>query len=159
MRNGLTFALCIILSIVCFAIGHHKGISGIVEPPKPKVDTLLIRDTITLSKPIFLDRKVIDSVLVPVNDTIRIQDTLFVYLEREQLRWEDSLSVVYASGINPQVDSVVHYLHERVITREIPMIVEKRTRWGIGFNAGYGIGKEGLSPWVGVGLSYNLIGW
>lgn len=32
-------------------------------------------------------------------------------------------------------------------------------RWGIGVTAGYGITKSSLSPYVGIGISYNLIQW
>ena len=129
------------------------------EPQTIKVDTLVIHDTIKVTEPVSVTRTVVDSVLVPVTDTIRLRDTLYVYLEREQVRWEDSLAVVYASGINPQVDSVIHYTRERIITKEIPVIHVKRTRWGIGVQAGAGVGKEGLTPYVGVGVSYNILSW
>ena len=33
----------------------------------------------------------------------------------------------------------------------------KPTRWGIGLNIGYGVSKDGLSPYVGLGLSRNII--
>lgn len=35
--------------------------------------------------------------------------------------------------------------------------IKKPTRWGIGINAGYGVTKSGLSPYFGIGGSYNLI--
>ena len=67
------------------------------EPQSIRVDTLFIRDTIKVTEPVYVTRRMVDSVLVPVTDTIRLRDTLYVFLEREQIRWEDSLSVVYAS--------------------------------------------------------------
>ena len=100
-----------------------------------------------------------DSVPYSVTDTIRMRDTLFVLLEREQVTWEDSLARVYASGVNPQVDSVIHFTQEMVITKEIPVIQVKKTRWGIGVQAGAGVGKDGLTPYVGVGVSYNILSW
>jgi hypothetical protein len=123
------------------------------------VDTLFIRDTIKVTEPKFITKRVVDSIPYPVGDTIRMRDTLFMILEREQIRWEDSLAVVYASGIHPQVDSVIHFTQTQIITKEIPVIQVKRTRWGIGVQGGYGIGKDGLTPWVGVGVSYNLVSW
>ena len=33
----------------------------------------------------------------------------------------------------------------------------KQKKWGIGVNAGYGITKSGLSPYIGLGVNYNLI--
>ena len=127
------------------------------EPQTIKVDTLVIHDTIKVTEPVSVTKTVVDSVLVPVTDTIRLRDTLYVILEREQIRWEDSLSVVYASGVMPQVDSVIHHTENLIITKEIPVI--KKTRWGLGVQAGVGAGKGGLTPYVGVGVSYNLLSW
>lgn len=129
------------------------------EPQSIRVDTLFIRDTIKVTEPVFVTRKVVDSVLVPVTDTIRLRDTLYVFLEREQIRWEDSLSVVYASGVRPEIDSVIHYAERMVIVKEIPVVRVKKTRWGVGIQAGAGATRDGLTPYVGVGVSYNLLSW
>ena len=129
------------------------------EPQTIKVDTLVIHDTIKVTEPVSVTKTVVDSVLVPVTDTIRLRDTLYVFMEREQVRWEDSLAVVYASGIDPQVDSVIHFTRDQIIIKEIPVIKVKKTRWGLGVQAGVGAGKGGLTPYVGVGVSYNLLSW
>ena len=42
------------------------------EPQSIRVDTLFIRDTIKVTKPVYVTRKVVDSVLVPVTDTIEL---------------------------------------------------------------------------------------
>lgn len=129
------------------------------EPQSIRVDTLFIRDTIKVTEPVYVTRRMVDSVLVPVTDTIRLRDTLYVFLEREQIRWEDSLSVVYASGVRPEIDSVIHYAERMVIVKEIPVVRVKKTRWGVGIQAGAGATRDGLTPYVGVGVSYNLLSW
>ena len=129
------------------------------EPQTIKVDTLVIHDTIKVTEPVSVTKTVVDSVLVPVTDTIRLRDTLYVFMEREQVRWEDSLAVVYASGINPQVDSVIHFTRDQIIIKEIPVIKVKKSRWGIGVQAGATAGKDGVIPYVGVGVSYNILSW
>lgn len=129
------------------------------EPQSIRVDTLFIRDTIKVTEPVYVTRRMVDSVLVPVTDTIRLRDTLYVFLEREQIRWEDSLSVVYASGVRPEIDSVIHYAERMVIVKEIPVVRVKKIRWGVGIQAGAGATKDGLTPYVGVGVSYNLLSW
>ena len=100
---------------------------------------------------------------MPVTDTLWKHDTLYVYLEREQIQWQDSLCRVYASGINPQVDSVTHFVQETIITREISVPVKVKSRWGLGIQVGYGAGVNGkqvcLTPYVGVGISYNILSW
>ena len=120
---------------------------------------MFIRDTIKVTEPVYVTRKVVDSVLVPVVDTIRYRDTLYVFLEREQIRWEDSLAVVYASGVRPEIDSVIHYAERMVIVKEIPVVRVKKTRWGIGIQAGAGATRDGLTPYIGVGVSYNILSW
>lgn len=161
MKAESTIYGIILLIALCLGVlmGYKCPKRTDFRPVEQKVDTLYVFDTITCEKPVFVSRKVIDSVLVPVTDTLRMHDTLFVYLEREQVMWQDSLSAVYASGINPQIDSVKHFIKDRYITIETSVPVKVRSRWGVGINAGYGVGKAGLTPYVGVGLSYNLLSW
>lgn len=150
--------LCVVV-LCSFALGrncHHKLP---VEPIKTKVDTLVVYDTITQIQPISVEKRVVESVLVPVVDSVKIHDTLYVYLDREQVVWQDSLSVVYASGILPQVDSVKHFIQDRYITIETSVPYKVKSRWGLGVQAGVGAGKGGLTPYVGMGLSYNLLSW
>lgn len=149
----------VVAALLGFWIGQKCPRNGGGETPTPKVDTLLIHDTIKVTEAISVTKRVVDSIYVPVTDTLRMRDTLYVYLEREQIRWEDSLSVVYASGVKPQVDSVIHYVQQLVITKEIPVIQVKKTHWGIGVQAGVGAWKDGLTPYVGLGVSYNILSW
>ena len=151
---GVGLAVAVLLG---FLIGQRCPRNGGGETPTPKVDTLVIRDTIKVTEAVSVTKRVVDSIPYPVTDTLMLRDTLYVFLKREQLRWEDSLSVVYASGVNPQVDSVIHFTRDQIITKEIPVI--KKTRWGLGVQAGVGAGKGGLTPYVGVGVSYNLLSW
>ena len=157
---GVGIAVAVLIG---FLIGQKHPQKSPVEPIKEKVDTLLIFDTITLTKPVFVEKIQLDSVYMPVTDTLWKHDTLYVYLEREQIQWQDSLCRVYASGINPQVDSVTHFVQETIITREIPVPVKVKSRWGLGIQVGYGAGVNGkqvyLTPYVGVGISYNILSW
>jgi hypothetical protein len=126
---------------------------------EPKTDTLYIRDTFVRYTPVYVTRRVVDSVIVPVTvrDTVVGRDTIYVKLERQQVEWRDSLCTVYASGIRPSVDSVAHYVAERIVT--VPVEVRRRDHWGLGLQAGAGFGKGGVTPYVGVGVSWNLLSW
>lgn len=156
----LVFFIALGMSFLC---GFLCGKTSHIEPLEEKVDTLFIHDTITQIEPISVERKVVERVLVPVVDTMRIHDTLKVYLDREQVRWEDSLAVVYASGVGVQVDSVTHHTSQMVITKEVRVPVVKRTHWGLGVQAGGGVaysgGKVVASPYIGIGINYNIISW
>lgn len=153
---GVTFA--------AYQVGRRDGLIHSTEDIKQVVDTLYVRDTITQYKPILEERVVLQRVPYPVEktDTLRIHDTLFVYLDREQVVWQDSLSRVYASGILPQIDSVQHFIQDRIVTIQTTIPVKKPCRWGIGIQAGYGVqfgDQIQASPYVGIGISYNLLSW
>lgn len=59
----------------------------------------------------------------------------------------------WVSGYNPMLDSIEVYSTTTTITPPKP----RRKRWGIGVQAGYGLGRNGMQPYVGVGVSYNLV--
>lgn len=165
--DTIKYILCSIVAFVgimmaSFLIGFGCGQKKPTISETEKVDTLYLRDTIVQYEPILEERVVLKKVPVPVTDTLRIHDTLYVYLEREQVVWQDSLSRVYASGILPQIDSVQHFVAERVVTRELTQVVKKPCRWGIGFHVGYGIqlGEQvKTAPYIGAGVSYNILSW
>ena len=162
MRQGtyILMGMGIVVAILFgFLVGRRCPRNDPGEPPTPRVDTLLIRDTIKVTEPKYITRMVVDSIPYPVTDTIRMRDTLYVLLERQQVTWEDSLARIYASGVNPHVDSVIHFTQDLIITKEIPVIQVKKTRWGIGIQAGVTANKDGLRPYLGGGVSYNILSW
>lgn len=162
--GGWLLVGAMLLTIVGFTlIGYKYGLksSAVVEVSE-LADTIYIRDTFTQYKPILEERVVLKEVPIPVTDTLRIHDTLYVYLEREQVVWQDSLSRVYASGILPQIDSVQHYISERIVTKEVTIHVKKPCRWGVGVHVGYGVqfgAQVATAPYIGIGISYNILSW
>ena len=155
----MTILCVILLVLIGILIGQKHRQKQPLDPTETKVDTLVIRDTIMQNKPIFVDKIKVDSVLIPVKDTIVIRDSVYIYMDREKITWRDSLCEVYASGIMPQVDSVRHFTEYKYITIETQVPVKVKSHWGLGINAGYGYGRGGLTPYVGVGISYNLLSW
>lgn len=157
---GVGMAVAVLAS---FYVGRRTAPFSELEPLEPKSDTLVIHDTFTVIAPKIVTRRVIDSVLIAVTDTVMLHDTTYIYLEREQVTWRDSLCEVYASGIYPQVDSVIHFTSDRIITIEKPYKVVEKTRWGVGFQVGVGMGMNGkrvcATPYIGVGVSYNIFCW
>lgn len=67
------------------------------------------------------------------------------------------------SGYNPQLDSL--HIDRSTAVVEVPVYktVTKHARWGVGLQAGatYLPGTQGqqgaIQPYVGLGLSYNII--
>lgn len=160
MKQFLEYLLRILL-IVVFASAAYLLLSHLCRrdtPPQIKEvgvpDTLIVWDTIFIDKPIWVTSKVRDSVrfAVPKAQADTVHDTLFVYLPQQEIVWTDSFCSVYAHGINPVIDSVTHFLPTKTI---IPK--PKQKKWGIGIQAGYGASEDGLSPYIGIGVTYSLI--
>lgn len=151
----IPFFTILALTALSFYAGRKSANQGQNETIVERVDTLVVRDTIVSYKPKYISKRVVDSIYVPVREVVVERDTIKVILEREQVVWEDSLARVYASGILPKVDSIHHYRDKMVITKET--IIKTNPKWGVGIQGGIGVGKGGLTPYVGVGVSYNLI--
>lgn len=158
--RALTFVIAFAVTFVtAFAVGRCTGGTTPGEGGGPayvvKVDTLIRRDTVAVYKPKVVEVVKVDTMRVSVRDTLRLRDTLYLELPREQVRWsEEGVADVWASGYRPAVDSVKVYRETRVVE------VEKRLperRWGVGIQAGYGVGAGGVTPYVGVGLQYRIL--
>lgn len=146
-----------VIAGLSFFIGRKTARNGDAETITETMDTLLIRDTIVSYRPVFVTKRIVDSVYVPVRETITERDTVFVIMAREQVTWEDSLARVYASGIDPQVDSVIHYRDRMVVTKET--VIRIHSRLGFGIQGGVGVGRGGLTPYVGLGVHYDIVSW
>lgn len=161
LKAAAQLAAILLAAALLLGGGYLLGRSTQPQPRQPheiiRVDTLTVHDTITKIRPVSEVRRVVERVAVPVTDTVRMHDTTYVYLEREQVEWSDSLATVWASGIQPHVDSVRHYTQKQIITQQVALPVPVRRRWGIGVQAGYGASRDGLTPYVGVGVTYNLV--
>lgn len=163
-RMLVALAAVVVSIVVSYSIGRRDGISEAASEVRERVDTMVVYDTITQYEAVVEERVALQHVFVPVmlTDTIMRHDTMYVSMEREQIIWQDSLSRIYASGIIPAVDSVQHFIQERVVTREVTKVQKTPCRWGVGINAGYGAIVDGRvygSPYVGIGISYNIISW
>lgn len=125
-----------------------------------RVDTLVVRDTITEDRPTFITVTRVDTMLVAIRDTVTLRDTAYVVIGREQKHYKGDNYEAWVSGYRPQLDSVWVFPETRYITTE-NISVEPRKRWGIGIQAGYGVGicsgQVTAFPYIGVGISYNLI--
>ena len=82
-----------------------------------------------------------------------VPDSVDVLIPITQKVYEDSIYTAYVSGYHAQLDSMVFRLPhiETTVTQKM-----KPKRWSVGVHTGYGIGKNGLSPYIGIGIQYKL---
>lgn len=81
-------------------------------------DTLTVRDTIREIRPIYVGNTRTDTMLVAVRDTIRLRDTLFVTIDREQRHYRGDDYEAWVSGYRPALDSIHVFPETRYITTE-----------------------------------------
>lgn len=173
IMTGVGIAVAVLIG---FLIGQQYPQKLPVEPNEEKVDTLFIRDTNSFTEPpkepspdvlikeipipvYVADSSAIDSLLDECSRLKRVGDSLQLVLLRVQRHYSDSTYDAWVSGVDPRLDSIKTYQTNIVITKEIPVIQVKKSRWGLGIQAGYGASKDGLSPYIGVGVSYNVLSW
>ena len=129
-----------------------------------KADTVRIRDTIHIPRPVYITSKIIDTmtVLVQATDTLWLHDTLYINLPREQRTFTDTTYTAWISGYRPQLDSIHIYQRTEYITKEIKTVTKPK-RWGLGLQAGYGVSFSNkqikATPYIGIGISYNILTW
>lgn len=146
----LLLALC----ALCFFFGRHtkETEAGFAA----KTDTVILRDTIRDSIPYPIYETVIQEVpeLFPVYITLAgdtVREPVIVPIRITQKEYQTDDYHAWVSGYNPALDSIHIFRKTLSVTQK-----QLSRRFGIGITAGYGIGKNGLSPYVGVGGYYRI---
>ena len=160
MRRFLPPLLFLAGVVAGFLLSRHLA----ARTPVPgtvtvKVDTLYLHDTLRVDTPVIVERRVVDTMTVEVTDYLVVHDTAFVNLPREEVEYRDSSYRAVVSGFLPRLEEMEIYRKERVVTIETERVVKARSRWGVGAQAGYGITPAGFQPYLGVGVSFNLLSW
>lgn len=112
-----------------------------------KIDTVF--DTVPVEK--IVERKVIDTMRIHTSDTVFIVD-------REQRVFEGEQYKAYVSGYRPALDSIHIYNKINTVYIETEKVIKQRPkRFGLGVQVGYGFTNARASPYIGVGVQYNII--
>lgn len=152
-------ALAIIAILISFLYGRKVGREGREVVIETKVDTLVVRDTIRINEPVIVERRVIDTMTVEVVDYKVVHDTAFVNLPREEVEYRDTAYRAVVSGFLPRLEEIEIYRQDRIVTIETVKTIKEKTRWGLGIQAGAGISTQGIVPYVGIGVNYNILSW
>ena len=151
---AIVLALLAVLALgVLVGVHYERRLRG--EPETivvTRVDTLVRVDTLHHPYPVPVEVRVVDSIPVPVPGPT---DTVWVQLPREQKVYADSSFRAVVSGYQPSLDSIDVYNREVFVSRDRTVYVQPG-RWSVGVQAGVGVAKAGLSPYIGVGLQYRL---
>ena len=124
-------------------------------------DTLVLTDTIIKFKPKPYKVTIIDTIYLTQQSQQPQQpqqpqiDTLI----RQEITYKDSTYMAVVGGIEPYLKSIEIYPKTIYVNNNTTTTIKVRSRFGLGVQAGYGYGRNGLQPYVGVGVQYNLIQW
>lgn len=160
-----------ILAIAIIAILVIGNLITKFQLNKARQNPEIIRDTTIVTKIDTFVQTVKDREYVHIYhtkiDTLFLKDTagndvpVQVPIEYKHEHYSDA--DVYYHGFEAGVDSVKTYpktVYETI--HEIEWLPAKATPkpWGIGVQAGYGISTSGqLAPYIGIGISYNILRW
>lgn len=143
-----------LLLVGAFVLGRRSAPKGPeIEPAEPKRDTCWLHDTLKISKPT-------PATTEPERvDTFWLHDTIPAAIPIEKKVYSDSNYRAVVTGYHASLDSITVYPSTMIVTHTYPVPVKDRRQWGLGVSAGYGVSKAGLSPYIGVGISWTPLRW
>ena len=158
----LAVAVCLLVLLIMWARVRvlQKEVERLRNAP---ADTVLVThtDTIFSEKPVPVYKYIIRTEFVEVpSDSVRV-DTVkeLVFLPREYMVYKDSTYRAVVSGVQPRLDSIEVYRKTQVQTITHTVRVPDRKRWGLGVQVGAGFNGKEVQPYVGLGVSYDIVRW
>lgn len=148
-KNIVHIIIAVLLIVAGFAGGWYSA-KKVVKPKAEstlRIDTIIRIDTFRHNTPTPV--YVSTPVYVPVHDTIMRDSVVYLPILQKEYRGEDYRA--WVSGYNATLDSIVTYPKTITITK-----YKENRRWGLGVVGGYGAGKQGLTPFIGIGLYYRI---
>jgi hypothetical protein len=155
--NKWVFILVVILMGLAGLIGYDIGKGKPNPNPVVSSDTIIVTDTVTIDKPYPVYKEVIRNhyEYIPVTDTLTINDTVYVAVQRERVIYQDSLYRAVISGIHPSLDTISVYPQTTIITIKEKA---KADKWHLGLQGGIGYAGK-FNPYVGFGITYSFYSW
>ena len=121
-------------------------------------DTLVLTDTIIKFQPKPYKVTIIDTIYLPQQPQ-QPQQPQIDTLIRQEVIYKDSTYTAVVGGIEPYLKSIEIYPKTIYVNNNTTTTIKVRSRFGLGVQAGYGYGRNGLQPYVGVGVQYNFFQW
>ena len=118
-------------------------------------DTLVLTDTIIKFQPKPYKVTIIDTIYLPQQPQQPQIDTLI----RQEVIYKDSTYTAVVGGIEPYLKSIEIYPKTIYVNNNTTTTIKVRSRFGLGVQVGYGLSRNRLQPYVGIGVQYNLIQW
>lgn len=127
-------------------------VPAFIDAPIPKDSIVLRYETIKVP--------ILDTIRTTVADTLSM-DSVAVEIPITQKIYQDSTYQAWVSGYKPSLDSIRVFQPITTITRTITNteVKYKSKRWGVGVQVGVGLTPNKVEPYVGIGVTYNILSW
>ena len=146
--KGWHVILLLLCMSACFIAGRHFQRDGLA---RTEMDTVIVVDTIRDTVPVSVKEVITKYVSLSPDTVVKYLKGDTVYLPIVQKEYLTDNYHAWVSGYNSALDSIDIFPKTVYITKRQPA-----RRWGIGLIGGYGIGRAGLSPYVGIGGFYRI---
>ena len=147
--------------VICFINGWTSCHRTTDKEVITITDTLVLTDTIIKFQPKPYKVTIIDTIYLPQQPQKpqKPQKPQIDTLIRQEVIYKDSTYMAVVGGIEPYLKSIEIYPKTIYVNNNTTTTIKVRSRFGLGVQAGYGYGRNGLQPYVGIGVQYNLIQW
>ena len=147
--------------VICFINGWTSCHRTTDKEVITITDTLVLTDTIIKFQPKPYKVTIIDTIYLPQQPQKpqKPQKPQIDTLIRQEVIYKDSTYMAVVGGIEPYLKSIEIYPKTIYVNNNTPTTIKVRSRFGLGVQAGYGYGRNGLQPYVGIGVQYTLIQW
>ena len=147
--------------VICFINGWASCHRTTDKEVITITDTLVLTDTIIKFQPKPYKVTIIDTIYLPQQPQKpqKPQKPQIDTLIRQEVIYKDSTYMAVVGGIEPYLKSIEIYPKTIYVNNNTTTTIKVRSRFGLGVQAGYGYGRNGLQPYVGIGVQYTLIQW
>lgn len=162
IHKAIIYVLSVfLLAMVFFIIFDNKTSQNASKVANIKsIDTVVVRDTLRIEVPVekikYRDRKVVDTLYLQTP-----QDTTPLPIEEKV--YEDSISTIQISGIQPQIDKIEYHIPQKTVyvdkVVEVPQVkkwYEDRFIFSAGVYTGYSPIYNNFDVIVGLGVGVRL---
>lgn len=149
MKDAITVLLSLFVGMI---------LTRSCSQPKEIVTEITTTDTLIVQK--------IDTIKIiePKPYKVVVRDTVYIQvpqvLVQEVKEYKDSTYYARISGINAYLEQIEVY--PKTVTKYITVakeVQQKSKKWGLGVSAGMAVTHNKFQPYVGLGITYDLIQW
>lgn len=157
MNDKFSFSyFCLVLLLLLLTILLLSPRRGGISYNEVRRDTTIFnvtyRDT-TIYNIEKKDSTIYDYKLVPLNDTVRINDTLYIPLPMSWYWFQDESADIYCTGYNVRLDSVNYHFREvtKMVEKEITLKPKRFTA-----DAGLSVGKAFAYYYIDIDITARM---